>query len=218
MRTAREAAAFFLDKTTNRVGMCLWHVQDAFGSPHVYPNAITQWKQAKDKHPDDRTPRYGAPVFFKGGQHGHVAIYVGNGRVRSTDAGGAGKMATVSIDWFQRNWGYEYLGWTGDIGGEKIDFVAYRDVYVSQLRSGVDDSASVRMLRLALIRRGYLKVKKPLSESRPGNKYTKAVSKAVSLWQRKHSYPVTGWLNNRQAKVFFAPNKRVRLHLARSQN
>lgn len=218
MRTAREAAAYFLNLDANRVGMCLWHVQDAFDAPHIHPNAITQWYQSEHRHPDDKTPPVGAPVCYRGGQHGHIAIYVGNGMVRSTDAGGAGKMATVSLNWFARAWGYTYLGWIGDVGGKDIEFRSYVDVYVSQLRHGVDDSESVRMLRLALIRRGYLSVKKPLSEKRPGNKYTKAVTEAVGKWQAKHGYARTGWLNNRQAKRFFAPNRRVRLHLARTQN
>lgn len=218
MRTAQQAAEQFKDRTTNRVGMCLWHVQDAFGSPHLYPSAIEQWKRARKRHKGDRTPRYGAPVFYEGGKHGHVAIYVGNGRVRSTDAGGAGKMATVPLDWFAQHWGYTYLGWTEDIGGAMINFVSYKDVYVARLRPGVDNSDSVRMLRLALIRRGFLAVQSPLSEDRPGNKYTKAVSRAVKRWQTKHDYSPTGVLNNKQATKFFAPNKRVRLRLARNAN
>ena len=218
MRTAKEAAAFFKAKDTNRVGMCLWHVQDAFLAPHVQPNAISQWRASKKKHSGGRTPRLGAPVFYEGGQHGHVAIYVGNGRVRSTDAGGSGRMATVSLNWFASAWGYKYLGWTGDIGGRDIEFVERVDVKVSELRYGQNDSDSVRFLRRCLIKRGYLKVSKPLSVERPGNKYTKAVGEAVKTWQRRKGYRQTGELTNTQVKAFFAPNKRVRLHLVRVQN
>ncbi len=212
MRNAEEAARFFKEKTTNRVGMCLWHVQDAFLSPHMYRNAISQWHAANDKHPGDRTPKYGAPVYFAGGQHGHVAMYVGNGKVRSTDAGGAGKMATVTIDWFQRHWGYHYLGWTGDIGGQKIDFDEKIHVYLKKLKPGVDNSASVRMLRLALIRRGFLKVQKPLDADRPGDKYSPAVERAVKLWQKKKGHRQLGvFPNAKQAREFFALNKHVRV-------
>ena len=56
------------------------------------------------------------------------------------------KMATVSIDWFQRHWGYAHLGWTSDIAGRDIEFADRIDVYFSKL-AGRDDSASVRMLR-----------------------------------------------------------------------
>ena len=212
MRTAHEAARFFKEKDQNRPGMCLYETQAAFNAPHMYPNAITQWHAAKDKHPNDRTPKYGAPVYFAGGQHGHVAMYVGNGKVRSTDAGGRGKMATVSIDWFRQHWGYSYLGWTGDIGGQKITFDDKIHVYLKKLKPGVDNSNSVRMLRLALIRRGFLKVSKPLSVKRPGNRYTKAVSRAVCLYQRKHGYKETGVLTKQQAKRFFAVNSKVVLH------
>ena len=89
---------------------------------------------------------------------------------------------------------------------------------VSELRYGQNDSDSVRFLRRCLIKRGYLKVSKPLSVERPGNKYTKAVGEAVKTWQRRKGYRQTGELTNTQAKAFFAPNKRVRLHLVRVQN
>ena len=211
MRTAKQAAQFFKRKATNQVGKCLWHVQDAFGSPHMYPNAITQWHQAKHKHPGDRTPQVGAPVCYRGGQHGHIAIYVGDGKVRSTDAGGRGRMATVPLNWFAGAWGYEYLGWIGDIGGRNIDFDTDIKVYYSKLKPGVDDSASVKQLRYRLIKRGFLKVSDPLSVHRPGNKYTNAVKAAVKKWQKKKGHKQTGVLTKDQAKQFFAPNKKVKV-------
>jgi len=212
MRTARQAAMVFRVRDNNRVGMCLYEVQDAFQSGHQFPSAIAQWRGAKRRHPGDRTPPVGAPVYFSGGQHGHIAIYIGNGKVRSTDAGGAGKMATVSIDWFQRYWGYAYLGWTSDIAGRDIEFADRIDVYFSKLKPGVDDSASVRMLRRALIRRGFMHVHRPLTVDHPGNKYTAAVERAVKAWQKKKKHPQTGVLTKKQAREFFAPNKKVRLH------
>ncbi len=212
MRSAKEAAQFFRQKDYNQVGKCLFEVQSAFAGGHMYPSAINQWYNAKHKHHGDRTPPVGAPVYFSGGQYGHIAIYVGDGRVRSTDAGGAGRMATVSIGWFATHWGYNYLGWTGDIANRQIDFDDKIDVYFKKLRPGVDDSNSVRMLRRTLIRRGFLKVRKPLSVDRPGNKYTKAVERAVSLWQKKKGYKQTGVFTEKQAREYFEPNKRIRLH------
>ena len=211
MRSAREAAQFYKNRATNYLGKCLWEVQHAFDVPaHMYPDAIGQWRAARQKHPGDRTPPVGAPVYFAGGAHGHVAIYVGGGLVRSSDAGGARRMATVSIDWFRHNWGYTYLGWSGDIAGKDITFGPGKiEVHVAKLHPGVDNSDSVRMLRLALIRRGFLKVKRPLSEHRPGNKYTPAVAQAVKVWQKKKGHAPTGVLTNSQAKQFFAPNDRV---------
>lgn len=212
MRTAKQAASFFKELKVNTVGMCLWHVQNAFQSGHAYPNAITQWHEAKHKHPGDKTPQIGAPVCYKGGKHGHIAIYVGNGMVRSTDAGGSGRMATVPLNWFARAWGYEYLGWIGDIAGRKIEFDDKIDVYVRQLRPGVDDSASVYMLRKALIKRGFLVPAKGLSVKKPGNKYTPAVERAVKKWEKKKGYTPNGILGNEQAKHFFDPNKKIRVH------
>jgi hypothetical protein len=212
MRSAREAASFYKNKARNYVGKCLWEVQNAYQSPHMYYDAISQWRNAKKKHPGDRTPPVGAPVYYAGGNHGHVAIYVGGGLVRSSDAGGAGRMGTVTHNWFANNWGYSYLGWTGDIGDKDITYGPKMiEVYVSKLHPGVDNSDSVRMLRLALIRRGFLKVQRPLSEDRPGNKYTSAVAEAVKKWQKKKGHKQTGILTNTQAKQFFAPNKRVKV-------
>ena len=212
MRTARQAAQAFKDKTRNEVGMCLKEVQACYESGHAYPSAISQWDNAKTRHKNDRTPPIGAPVFWRGGKYGHVAIYVGNGKVRSTDAGGRGIMGTVSLDWFARAWGYTYVGWTGDLAGRKIEFTDTIDVYVSKLKPGVDDSDSVKQLRFRLIKRGFLTVEAPLSLDRPGNKYTPAVERAVKKWQTKKGYKPTGVLTNKQARAFFEPAKKVKVH------
>lgn len=213
MRTAPEAARYFRAKEKNRPSLCLWETQEAFNSGHMYPDARSQWLNANNKHPGDRTPPIGAPVCFAGGAHGHIAIYVGANRVRSTDAGGAGKMATVSIDWFARYWGYHYIGWIGDIADRDIDFDDKIDVYYRRLRPGVDNSLSVRMLRRALIRRGFLKPPAPLNADHPGDKYTPAVERAVKLWQKKKGHKQTGVFTTiNQAKEFFAVNSKVRLH------
>ena len=151
-------------------------------------------------------------MYYRGGKYGHVVLYVGDGMVRSTDAGGSGKMATVPIEWFQRAWGYEYVGWSEDLGGKMIEFDRTKHVYVAQLRRGVNDSESVKLLRRALIKRGFLKVSKPLSVERPGNKYTPAVEAAVKKWEKKHGYKQTGILSNDQAEDFFKNNKNVKVH------
>lgn len=213
MRTAREAATFFKELNTNKVGMCLWHVQDAFQTNHWYPSAIEQWRGATKKHAGDRTPPIGAPVYWGGSKYGHIAIYIGNGQVRSTDAGGRGQMASVPIDWFKTNWGLDYLGWTEDIGGQDIDFTNYIDVYFKKLKPGVDNSDSVRFLRHTLIKRGFLDVSKPLSASHPGNKYSPAVERAVKLWQKRKGHVQTGVFTRAQAVEYFEVNSRVHLHV-----
>lgn len=212
MKTGKEAAKAFKRKTTNRVGMCLWECQEIYPTNHQYPSAINQWQNAKKKHPDSKKAPVGAPMYYRGGRYGHIVLYVGDGMVRSTDAGGSGRMATVPIEWFKNAWGYEYLGWSEDLGGQDLHFDDTIDVFVKKLKPGVDDSDSVKQLRFRLIKRGFLEVSKPLSKDRPGNKYTDAVTRAVRKWQKKKGHEPTGVLTNRQAREFFAPNKKVTVH------
>jgi hypothetical protein len=212
MKTGKEAARAFKQKQSNKVGLCLWECQEIYPTNHWYPNAIGQWHNAKKKHTNKNAP-VGAPMYYKGGKHGHIVLYVGDGMVRSTDAGGPGKMGTVPIEWFKRAWGYEYLGWSEDLGGKDIEFDRTKHVYVKQLRRGVDDSNSVKLLRRALIKRGFLKVSAPLSADRPGDKYTEAVVKAVAKWEKKKGYAKqNGILSNEQAEHFFRNNKHIKVH------
>ena len=211
MKTGYEAAKAFKEKTTNKVNLCLWECQEIYPTNHWYPSAWGQWENAKKRHLDLKNIPIGAPVYLRGGRHGHITIYVGNGEVRSTDAGGPGVMGTVPIDWFRRAWGYEPVGWSEDLGGKNIDFDAHVRVFVKKLKPGVNDSDSVKQLRYRLIRRGFLKVSKPLSVNRPGNKYTPSVEAAVKKWQKKKGYKETGIFTNKQAKEFFEPNPRVKV-------
>lgn len=82
-------------------------------------------------------------------------------------------------------------------------------VFVNKLKPGVDNSKSVMLLRRRLIKRGFLKVEKPLGEDRPGNKYTPSVEQAVSKWQRKHGHQPTGVLTNKQARAFWQSNDKI---------
>lgn len=211
MKTGKEAAKAFKVKLTNRVNMCLFECQEIYPTNHWYPSARSQWENAKKKHTSLENIPIGAPVYYHGGNFDHVVLYVGNGHVRSTDAGGRGLMATVPLEWFEKAWGYIPLGWSEDLGGKDIDFETQIKVYVKKLKPGVDDSDSVKQLRYRLIRRGFLQVSEPLSLNRPGNKYTPAVEKAVKKWQVKKGYTPTGVLTNNQAIEFFKPNPKVKV-------
>jgi hypothetical protein len=74
------------------------------------------------RHPGDRNPPRGVPVAWSGGRngYGHRAVSLGNGMVRSTDAPTRGRVGTVHISWFEKNWGLKYLGWSSTITGEVI--------------------------------------------------------------------------------------------------
>jgi hypothetical protein len=97
--------------------MCLWHVQDWCQAPHRYAGAWIQWENATHKHPGDPHPPTGVPVYFSGGKWGHIALSLGGGMCRSTDAGGRGVVADRPLSWFASAWGRPYAGWSEDVGG-----------------------------------------------------------------------------------------------------
>lgn len=103
----------------NIYGYCLQQVRQWWGIGPKYGSAISAWYGARYKHRNSSAPR-GAAVFYSGGRYGHVAFSLGNGYVRSTDVAGRGRVGTVPINWFARNWGYNLLGWTEDLNGVKL--------------------------------------------------------------------------------------------------
>lgn len=101
----------------NAPGMCLQQSRTWAAIPARYPDAATAWRNANDKHRDKNPPR-GAAVYWVGGSRGfgHIAISLGKHKVRSTDAGGSGRVATRTIGWFGRHWpSLKYAGWAWDI-------------------------------------------------------------------------------------------------------
>lgn len=98
------------------IGYCLAFVTNLAGSgirPGIY-DAISAWRDSGKKHPGE-IPSGPAPVFWGGGSagHGHVAAYVGNGKIVSTDAPVPGRVGEVPLGWIGQHWGLPYLGWTG---------------------------------------------------------------------------------------------------------
>lgn len=85
-------------------------------------DAVDGWQATRHRHPGDRNPPAGVPVFWAGGRngYGHAAISLGGGKIRSTDAGGSGRVDTVDLGWCERTWGLHYLGWADDLNGEVI--------------------------------------------------------------------------------------------------
>lgn len=132
-----------------RVGMCLWQVQEWWASGHAYPDAITQWNNTS-QHRDRNIP-LGAPVFYSGGYHGHIAIYVGNGMIRSTDAPSNGRVAEVPLDWPSSRWGHGYIGWGSRLGPSSLNLSGSApsgaQVYLSTLHAGQTNSDSVGALQ-----------------------------------------------------------------------
>lgn len=111
-RTARNAE----NDRFNDPGYCQQQSRQWAGIGPKYPDAATAWRNTNDRHPGNRKPPRGSMVFWTGGSrgYGHVAVSLGNGKVRSTDAGGRGRVATVDLAWIERNWRLPYAGWAWD--------------------------------------------------------------------------------------------------------
>lgn len=114
--SAEQSARNAENDRTNAVGMCLQVVRTWSGIPARYPDASTAWRNTNDRHPGSKAAPRGSDVYWTGGSrgHGHIAKSLGGGKVRSTDAGGSGRVATVDIGWVERNWHMKYAGWSWD--------------------------------------------------------------------------------------------------------
>ncbi len=65
------------------------------------------------RHDGDRNPPPGALMFWDTGHRaGHVAIYVGDGKVASNDIVTPGEISIVPATDIESKWGAKYLGWS----------------------------------------------------------------------------------------------------------
>lgn len=111
-------------ETSWAVGMCLNFVWHCIAEPHSYglPDANSAWDAATQKVTTG-TPPPGAPVYFRGFAHGHIALSLGGGRIRSTDWPTKGRVGTTTIGDLCRDWygsQANYLGWSRDFAGDPI--------------------------------------------------------------------------------------------------
>lgn len=115
--------------TTYAVGMCAKFTREQFGVPALGDHdgdgdadAFDMWQACLIRNPGDTEPPAGVPVFWAGGSkgHGHAAVSLGDGMVRSTDAWTAGQVGTVPLSELAPRWGMTYLGWTEDLYGHVI--------------------------------------------------------------------------------------------------
>lgn len=124
-----EAVARALASKSYAVAMCMQWTRLMFGIGAVgdfdgngRANAVDGWKSCRHRHPGDRNPPAGVPVFWSGGSRGdgHAAVALGGGMIRSIDRPRAGVVGTVPLSDIERSWGLTYLGWAEDIGGVLI--------------------------------------------------------------------------------------------------
>ncbi len=123
---AAETIAAATSSTSNVPGHCLNWSREQADIPSRYTDAATAWEHARGRHAADPTPPKGAAVYWVGGSngYGHIAISLGNGLVRSSDAGGAGVVATVPLRQLTQEWHLTYAGWADSINGYTIPGVA----------------------------------------------------------------------------------------------
>lgn len=117
--SGKEAVANARAVDTYPPGYCQKYVRSAWEVASLYGSAIDAWYGAVDRHPGDRSPPLGAPMYYEGGNYGHVVIgtKADAAPMRSTDMPHSGVVGEDVISWIENHWGYRYLGWTGDING-----------------------------------------------------------------------------------------------------
>lgn len=129
----REQAAQRAEATTRNIpGMCQQVTRGWFDAPSAGDrdhdgdaDAYDGWlsEPANARHPGDRNPPRGVPVSFKN-RHGHRAVSLGGGRIRSTDMTAygyaPGVVGTTTLAQIEESMDVEYLGWSETIDGLPI--------------------------------------------------------------------------------------------------
>lgn len=100
--------------------LCARLAANIWGRPRAgYFSAADQWSSmvgAGQAHQGDRRPPVGALIFWAtSGPYGHVAVYVGGGRIVSNDISdrspGLGGVYLVELGSIESKWNARYLGW-----------------------------------------------------------------------------------------------------------
>lgn len=124
VRTIRGAIEWGREQMRQRVaiyaGLCLMFVRMCFNIDPLFPDAITAWDMSTTKRPcrPDQARR-GHAGFFRGGDHGHVVLCLGNGRCLTNDTGKPGTINVALIEDIERAWGYRFLGDVDSFNGER---------------------------------------------------------------------------------------------------
>ncbi|MGW0121717.1 peptidase M23 [Streptomyces sp. NPDC003327] len=95
--------------------LCLAFVARTYGwSYSGVPYAVDHYHEMPPdmKHDKDRNPPPGALMYWEtGNRAGHVAIYLGNGKIASNDIVRPGYIDVVPATDIETKWGSTYLGW-----------------------------------------------------------------------------------------------------------
>jgi hypothetical protein len=129
-------------------GLCLsavWRAYADVGAATVRNSttALDAWNKSEGKHPGDRNPPAGVPVWWgarpgaiagSNDAAGDVVISTGGGQVVATDGAGVGAIGVMSIDDRESQINRPYLGWTEQIFDQPIDFEGVDDVNADEVR------------------------------------------------------------------------------------
>lgn len=126
------AARTLLSYSGIRGGYCLFYVWQAYKAQGATtersaPTATEAWYRSDGRHPGDRNPPPGVPVFWgpkASSSAGDVVISLGGGRVAATDYPYYGVTGTCTIDERERQIGRPYLGWAECIFDQPINLPA----------------------------------------------------------------------------------------------
>jgi hypothetical protein len=109
-------------------GWCLSAVQTAYGTDHKYPTAAAWWSAEPHKH--NGTPPKGieVPIFLTiaGVPAGHVAIWLGDGRVASASQPGTHsglyihESIAALIQYYSSVYKLTYVGWGETVGSVRV--------------------------------------------------------------------------------------------------
>jgi hypothetical protein len=124
-------------------GMCCQFVWNCIAAPRSFglADANAAWQRSKSRR-GDQGPPPGAPVYWAGGKHGHIALSVGGGSVRSTDWPVKGRVGDVGIARITSAWGITYRGWSTDWAGVPIPGLGSHSTVTGDL--GLIDDEAIR--------------------------------------------------------------------------
>lgn len=188
--TPAEALAKSRAITRGYGNMCLQFVRVCYGIGARYPSAISAWNNATTKHTRSGTDLsgmpLGAPIFFapNGSPYGHVAVYAGNGMMRTTNSA-TNLIHTAQVSRWVAS-GYRLLGWTEDLNGVKIRGLA-------PVSAGAAPRAGNT---LPLLRRGstgpYVKLWQQVLGVGADGSFGPRTDEATRAWQRAHGLAADG--------------------------
>jgi hypothetical protein len=126
MRSAEGAIDWMIDQnrrgTTGWQGWCLRASRTAWGLPGGWNSANDWWAAVppEHKHPWSPNPPLGAPVFWAGGNHGHIELSDNRGGIWGTDSPVRDRIGNVDINWPRDRWGFRNVGWASWLNGRVL--------------------------------------------------------------------------------------------------